>query len=252
MNKTIAKSIYFWGSKPLGLKCLKYLTRVCRARNLRLEGFSFYDTAETKFSKDWIEINKYFSGNKKNIKTRHCDFGFCIGFPKKIDVKTIKKVKNGIINLHFGPLPYSRGSAILNHSIANKEKKFGLTLHYIDEGLDTGPIIKIKWYRIPRDKLLSEILKELEEVGFGLFREYLDKTLNLGKLKSIPQEHFIRRFKIQPKFYTRRSLDDLYRIDNAQSFEDIYRRLRALPINRSKLPYLEKQGKRIYLSINNS
>jgi len=52
------------------------------------------------------------------------------------------------INCHAGKLPYYRGRNILNWVLINDENNFGITVHYIDEGIDTGDIILQYNYRI--------------------------------------------------------------------------------------------------------
>lgn len=56
--------------------------------------------------------------------------------------------KFGVINCHAGKLPFYRGRNILNWALINDEKEFGITVHYVDEGIDTGDIIKQKCYPI--------------------------------------------------------------------------------------------------------
>ena len=48
----------------------------------------------------------------------------------------------GFINCHAGELPYYRGRNVLNWVLINGEDHFGVTVHYVDEGVDTGDIIK--------------------------------------------------------------------------------------------------------------
>jgi methionyl-tRNA formyltransferase len=47
----------------------------------------------------------------------------------------------GFINCHAGALPYYRGRNILNWALINDANEFGVTVHYVDEGIDTGDII---------------------------------------------------------------------------------------------------------------
>lgn len=47
----------------------------------------------------------------------------------------------GIINCHAGALPFYRGRNILNWALINDEKRFGVTVHYIDGTIDTGDLI---------------------------------------------------------------------------------------------------------------
>jgi methionyl-tRNA formyltransferase len=46
-----------------------------------------------------------------------------------------------IINCHAGKLPFYRGRNILNWALINDEKEFGITVHYVDTGIDTGDIL---------------------------------------------------------------------------------------------------------------
>lgn len=47
----------------------------------------------------------------------------------------------GFINCHAGALPFYRGRNILNWALINGADEFGVTVHYVDEGIDTGDII---------------------------------------------------------------------------------------------------------------
>ena len=42
----------------------------------------------------------------------------------------------GFLNCHAGALPFYRGRNILNWALINDEKEFGVTVHFIDEGID--------------------------------------------------------------------------------------------------------------------
>jgi len=48
----------------------------------------------------------------------------------------------GFINCHAGELPFYRGRNILNWALINDAKQFGVTVHYVDDGIDTGDIIE--------------------------------------------------------------------------------------------------------------
>lgn len=49
--------------------------------------------------------------------------------------------QKGVINCHAGALPFYRGRSILNWVLINDEESFGVTVHFVDEGIDTGDII---------------------------------------------------------------------------------------------------------------
>lgn len=62
------------------------------------------------------------------------------------------------INCHAGKLPFYRGRNILNWALINDEKEFGITVHYVDEGIDTGDIILQKIYSISDEDNYSTLL----------------------------------------------------------------------------------------------
>ncbi|MCL4695581.1 MAG: methionyl-tRNA formyltransferase [Burkholderiaceae bacterium] len=53
----------------------------------------------------------------------------------------IAAAPKGLINCHAGALPFYRGRNILNWALINGAKQFGVTVHHVDQGIDTGDII---------------------------------------------------------------------------------------------------------------
>ena len=64
----------------------------------------------------------------------------------------------GFINCHAGALPFYRGRNPLNWVLINGENTFGITVHYVDEGIDTGDIIEQKHYPISTHDTYSSLL----------------------------------------------------------------------------------------------
>jgi methionyl-tRNA formyltransferase len=64
-----------------------------------------------------------------------------------LEPRILKAARIGAVNLHGGKLPEYRGANTLNWSIANGEPDVYMTLHFMDEGIDTGDIIDER--RIP-------------------------------------------------------------------------------------------------------
>ena len=255
-QKPVNKRIFYWGSKLLGYKCFKYLLDAISKKyeHVKIIGVCI---SEKDIQKDGFKgqnISKIAQRNRIPVFTEQNDIllkgdlGICVGYPHKIPIETISRYKNGIINLHFAPLPYYRGSKTLSHAILNDEKRYGLSFHYIDKSLDTGPIVSVKWYNLPKDKTAEQIIKELEDLALDFFKNYVDKMI-VEKLPAVDQEDIVKRKKIKPKFYKRNSLDNLYKISLTWPFERIYKTVRALSLDKNKLPYAEIDGKRIYLSI---
>lgn len=91
------------------------------------------------------------------------------------------------INCHAGKLPYYRGRNILNWVLINDEKEFGITVHYVDEGIDTGDIILQKTYPITDEDDYSTLLNTAY-IGCADVLYKAIKQIQSGTVKCIKQD----------------------------------------------------------------
>jgi methionyl-tRNA formyltransferase len=75
------------------------------------------------------------------VQEFNCDLFVSMSFNQIFKEEIIGLVPESIINCHAGKLPKYRGRNILNWALINDEKEFGITVHYVDTGIDTGDII---------------------------------------------------------------------------------------------------------------
>ena len=83
-----------------------------------------------------------------------------MSFNQILKSKLINLAPKGFINCHAGALPFYRGRNILNWVLINGESEFGVTVHYIDEGIDTGDIILQKKSAIDEQDDYRSLLKK--------------------------------------------------------------------------------------------
>lgn len=76
---------------------------------------------------------------------RLCGFGaelfVSMSYNQIFSEAVIASAPRGVINCHAGALPFYRGRNILNWALINDAKSFGVTVHYVNAGIDTGDII---------------------------------------------------------------------------------------------------------------
>lgn len=102
-----------------------------------------------KYSIDYLENKNVNSeGFISILKEYNCDLFVSMSFNQIFKNKIIDPTKYKIINCHAGKLPFYRGRNVLNWVLINDEKEFGITVHYVDEGIDTGDIILQRNYNI--------------------------------------------------------------------------------------------------------
>ncbi len=82
------------------------------------------------------------------ISIHECDIFVSMSFDQILRERFYSFPRLGTINCHAGKLPFYRGRNILNWALINDEKEFGITVHYIDEGVDTGDIVLQRTYSI--------------------------------------------------------------------------------------------------------
>ncbi|RJE77346.1 formyl transferase [Pseudoalteromonas sp. MSK9-3] len=87
----------------------------------------------------------------------------------------------GFINCHAGALPFYRGRNPLNWVLINGESEFGITVHYIDEGIDTGDIIEQQKFPIEGvdnySTLLSKAINSCADVLYSALKKLATNTV---------------------------------------------------------------------------
>ena len=101
----------------------------------------------------------------------------------------INLVKNklGIVNVHYAPLPKYGGYWPEMWAIWNSEKKFAVSMHYVNKGLDTGPVIAQKWFRIDKNETRLSLYKKSDRACFKLLKDNLERIM-AKKLSLDPQD----------------------------------------------------------------
>ena len=86
--------------------------------------------------------------------------------------------KYGCINVHASILPKYRGSAPIQWCLFNNDDVTGITIMYMDEGMDTGDIIKIKEIPILDSDNVGTLHDKLSKLGCNLLLEVLPTIFN--------------------------------------------------------------------------
>jgi methionyl-tRNA formyltransferase len=109
---------------------------------------TLYDMSK-KYSIPYIEGAKINSEDFYVLaQSYNCDLFVSMSFNQIFRERITNLPALGTINCHAGKLPFYRGRNILNWAIINDEKEFGITVHFIDEGIDTGDIILQRCFQI--------------------------------------------------------------------------------------------------------
>ena len=103
--------------------------------------------------------------------------------------KVLKVPKLGAICYHPSILPRYRGASAINWAIINGETKTGLTIFWVDAGIDTGDMLLQKEVEIDPEETTGEVyFNKLYPLGVEAVLEAVDLVAE-GKAPHIPQDH---------------------------------------------------------------
>ena len=133
---TLAQAIFdahFENAEVVALICDKPGAQVMdRAEKLRIESYCIPMLADR---------NKWNSELESLIAALRPDLVVSAGFMRIIGPKTVGAFRGKIINTHPAMLPNFPGAHAVRDALAAGATVTGSTVHYVDEGMDTGPII---------------------------------------------------------------------------------------------------------------
>ena len=89
------------------------------------------------------------------------------------------------INLHASILPQYRGASPIQQTLLNGDKQTGVTAMLMEEGLDTGDILKISTIDVNEDEMVETLFERLTQIAADLTIDVLE---NFNSLMPKPQD----------------------------------------------------------------
>jgi phosphoribosylglycinamide formyltransferase-1 len=93
------------------------------------------------------------------------------GYMQLIDPGFLARFPNAVINVHPALLPAFPGIGAIEQALAHGVKVFGVTVHFVDEGVDTGPIILQRAIELPDAEDPAEVREALRPIEHELLPE---------------------------------------------------------------------------------
>jgi len=148
------------------------------------------EVIENKDFKDRLEYDKKIISTLENYGVTPKNGLVCLaGFMRIISPEFVKKYKNRIINIHPALLPSFQGLHAQKQAIDYGSKYSGCTVHFVDSGVDTGPIILQAIVKIKKgdtEKSLSKrILKEEHQIYPKAVKLFAEKKIKISGRKTI-------------------------------------------------------------------
>jgi methionyl-tRNA formyltransferase len=250
--------IAFFGSHPLGEKCLRVLddeedVEVSMVVTYEKDYNSWWDGSVHKLAEK-LGYPVFTIEEENEVLEHEIDHLLSVYYPNILGKEILQHPNEGALNLHQAELPRYQGSNVFSHSIMNAREddywKHGTTLHFMEEEVDSGDVVDRRFAEITEEDTARSLYEKTRERSVQLFEETLPKIVS-GEVHDMrtPQSEFDG-----PRyFYYKSSLDGEKRIP-AEELADpedelaLYDKIRALDFPPFKPAYTEIGGKEIHLT----
>ncbi len=142
---------------------------------------------------------------KETVKRLNPGIIFVSTLNQILEKEVIEIPQYGCINIHAGLLPKYRGPASNFWVLFNKEKKTGVTFHYMTEGVDRGDIILQKALEISPHDTEDTLDIRLAKLGSESIVDVVEQ-IEKGTVRSIPQSEQESSYFPQPQSKHRKLL----------------------------------------------
>jgi methionyl-tRNA formyltransferase len=170
-------------------------------------------------------LTTYFANTKSELNnvisqlSNLPELGIIIDYGVIVSEEVINKFRKGIINSHFSLLPEWRGADPITFSILSGQKKTGVSLMVIDQGLDTGKLIAEESMRIGTQNS-EQLTDDLVNLSNQMLSKYLP-VYYAGELLPYSQSTLL------PVTYSRKLTKDDASLDFNRPASVLEREIRA-------------------------
>lgn len=184
----------------------------------------FYDKMNDLCIANSIHLFKTDNVSEFKDMIAETEVGICAGFMEIIKSDVFNAPKYGILNLHCGELPLYRGRAPISRTIMDGNDSLYMTLHKIDEGVDSGDVLLEKEIFIEEDDDVNTLYYKCSIHSAVIIKEGLE-FLRTNRLDAFKKQ------EISTKNKPHKKITEEERIINWDvSVKQIFNKIRALTI----------------------
>jgi phosphoribosylglycinamide formyltransferase-1 len=102
------------------------------------------------------------------LEARDVDLVVLAGFMELLGPELVRRFTNRIVNVHPSLLPAFPGVGAIRQAVEHGVRVTGVTVHYVDEHLDNGPIVLQEAMELPYPAAIAEIEERLHRIEHRL------------------------------------------------------------------------------------
>ena len=105
------------------------------------------------------------------IESREADLVALAGYMQLLGADFVARFRNRVVNVHPAPLPAFPGLDAIGQALEAGVEATGVSVHFVDEGVDTGPVILQRQVPIPADRDRERLEASIHAVEHELYPE---------------------------------------------------------------------------------
>ena len=125
------------------------------------------------------------------IRAMEPDLIVVVAYGKILPKEVLDIPKYGVINLHSSLLPRFRGAAPINAAIIHGDSKSGVSIMYVEEELDAGPVILQKETEISDEDTFLTLHDRLKDMGADLLVEAIELIKDNKADPNVPDKNLV-------------------------------------------------------------
>lgn len=134
--------------------------------------------AFTFSAKNFSSKAEYENAILQELIKNSVDYIVLAGYMRIIGKTLLEAYPSKIINLHPALLPSFRGAHGISDAYNYGVKVFGITIHFVDEGVDTGKIIDQFAFHIEENDDINSVEAKIHQLEHKYFPITIDKLIN--------------------------------------------------------------------------
>ena len=163
-----------------------------------------------------------------------------VAYGRLIPEATLALARCGFLNVHFSLLPKYRGAAPVQWALINREPVTGVTLFWLDKGMDTGPVFLRREEPVLDGDDAASLFRRLSAAGEDLLLEGLERVA-AGRITREPQTG---EPSVAPKLFSADA-----QLDFSRPAAELLGRVRGLACGPRARFNLELPGRRVAVQV---
>lgn len=121
------------------------------------------------------------------IEARGADLVVLAGYMQLLSPGFVGRFRNRIVNIHPAMLPLFPGLDAVGQALEAGVETTGVTVHFVDEGVDTGPAIVQREVPVPADRDRDQLERAIHAVEHELYPEAI-RMIAKGMVRIEPND----------------------------------------------------------------